>query len=265
MCAKFGQVVSRLLPDGPVKEGLRSSYYNLYYNAKHYGENHFRVYYRDGHFEYKFDRGIIFSSYQNIADELKRSLEGYLEAHRIRAGETVIDCGAFIGEFTLYAARAVGPAGKVIAFEPDPVIYRKLVANIALNGFGNVIAINKGVWSTQGALKFVGDGIKGYSFLAAAKDESAIDVPVTTLDSELERLAVAKVDFIKMDIEGAEIEAIKGAERTLKSNAVDLAIASYHKINGKKSYAELERMLPVLGYRVETGNPGHLTTCAHKK
>lgn len=265
MCAKFNQILYRIIPDGPVKEGFKSSYYRFYYNRKHFEENEFYVYYRDGHFEYKFDNGVEFSCYEDIADELKRSLKGYLAKHDLRRGETVIDCGAYIGEFTLYAAKAVGPTGRVVAFEPDPAIYKRLAANIALNGIGNVTLLNKGVWSSPGSLKFVGDSVKGYSFMAAENDATAIDVPVVSLDEELGRLGVTKVDFIKMDVEGAELEAIKGMAGTLRAQAPDLAIASYHPVDGAKSCIALEKMLPGFGYKVETGHPRHLTTYAGKK
>jgi FkbM family methyltransferase len=264
MCAKFNQILYKIIPDGPVKELFKSSYYRFYYNAKHFKENEFYVYYKDGHFLYKFDNGVEFSSYEDIADELKRSLNGYLARHDIKKGEIIADCGAYIGEFTLYAAKAVGPSGKVIAFEPDPAIYKKLAANIALNGLTNVTALNKGVWSKASTLKFVGDSLKGYSFMAADKDAGAIDVPVVALDDELKRLALPKVDFIKMDVEGAELEAIKGASGTLEAQKVDLAIASYHPVDGVKSCYELEKILTGLGYKAETAHPKHLTTYASK-
>ena len=265
MCAKFTQVVSRLIPNGPIKDGLKSSYYSLYYNAKHFKENGFRVYYKAGHFEYSFDEGVTFSSYENFADELKRSLKGYLARRALRPGDTVVDCGAFVGEFTLYAAAAIGPKGTVIAFEPDPGIFRKFEANIALNGFKNVKVLNKGVWSKPGELKFVGDNIKGYSFMNAEGDDKAIKVPVVSLDAELSRLGAGRVDFIKMDVEGAEIEALKGAQKTLQSSPVTLAVASYHLVDGKKSHVELEKVLASFGYAAETGHPQHLTTYASKK
>lgn len=264
MCAKFNQVLYKILPDGPVKEAFKSSYYRFYFNKKHFKENEFYVYYKNGHFEYKFDEGVKFSSYEDLTDELKRSLKGYLGKHSLRPGETVVDCGAYIGEFTLYAAKAVGESGRVIAFEPDPAIFKKLMANIELNELGNVIALNKGVWSKAGSLKFVGDSIKGYSFMSAEKDSLAIDVPVVSLDDELESLNIKKVDFIKMDVEGAELEAIKGSARTLKTENVDLAIASYHSVGGAKSCHELEKILTGFGYRAETAHPKHLTTYARK-
>jgi len=264
MCAKLNQVLSRFLPEGPIKEGLKSSYYSLYYNRKHFKENNFRVHYRAGHFEYRFDEGVAFSSYENMTDELKRSLKGYLAGYSLKPGDTVVDCGAYIGEFTLYAGIAVGASGKVIAFEPDAGIYKRLLANIGLNGLKNVTAVNKGLWSKDGVLKFVGDNIKGYSFMSAENAAGAVDTPVAGLDNELARLGVTRVDFIKADIEGAELELIKGAVKTLSSGDVKLAIASYHKVDGKKSCFELERMLARLGFKTETSHPGHLTTYAEK-
>ncbi|MCX5678729.1 MAG: FkbM family methyltransferase [Candidatus Omnitrophica bacterium] len=264
MCAKLNQVLSRLLPEGTIKERLKSSYYSLYYNRKHFKENNFRVYYKDGHFEYKFDEGVTFSSYENMTDELKRSLKGYLAKYSLKPGDTVIDCGAYIGEFTLYAGVAVGASGKVIAFEPDAGIYKKLLTNIELNGLKNVITVNKGLWSKDGVMKFVGDNIKGYSFMFAENIAGAVDTPVVSLDNELARLEVTHVNFIKADIEGAELEFIKGAVKTLGSGDVKIAIASYHKIDGRKSFLELEKMLTQLGYNPETSHPGHLTTYASK-
>jgi FkbM family methyltransferase len=250
------------LPEGSVKEGLKSLYYSLYYNRKHFKENNFRVYYKEGHFEYRFDEGVTLSSYENMADELKRSLRGYLAKYSLKPGDTVVDCGAYIGEFTLYAGAAVGLTGKVIAFEPDAGIYKKLLANIELNGLKNVITVNKGLWSKDGVLKFVGDNIKGYSFMSAGNAADAVDVPVASLDNELARLGIAQVNFIKADIEGAELEFIKGAAKTFSGGSIKAAIASYHTIDGKKTFLELEKMLTQLGYNPETSHPGHLTTYA---
>lgn len=264
MCAKFNQVLARLIPEGAVKESCRSAYYSLYYNRKHFNENGFRVYYKDGHFSYSFDGGVEFASYENMADELKRSLKGYLARYELKPGDTVIDCGAYIGEFTLYAAKAVGPSGKVIAFEPDGIVYKKLSANIELNGLNNVVTVKKGLWNSDGVLKFVGDNLRGYSFMAAESAPGAVDVPVASLDNELARLGIAAVNFIKADVEGAELEFIKGAVKTLAHHDVDLAVASYHAVDGKKTCFELVKMLGLIGYKADTGHPGHLTTYARK-
>lgn len=264
MCAKFNRLLAGLVPQGPVREALKGSYYHLYYNRKHFKENNFHVFYSNGHFEYLFPDGVRFASHENMADELKRSLFGYIEKRRLKRGDVVVDCGAYFGEFTLYAAKAAGEEGRVIAFEPDPEVYKRLEANVALNGLSNVLLVRKGVWSKDDALKFTSDDIKGHSFMLAQPGERAEALPVVSLDNELARLGVKRVDFIKMDIEGAEIEAIKGARRTLESNDVELAIGSYHKVDGKKTCQELERLLVEFGYSVETSHPSHLTTYANK-
>lgn len=264
MCAKFNQVISRLIPEGSTKEALKGAYYSLYYNKKHFKENGFRVYRRLGHFEYDFDEGVRFSSHENMADELKRSLKGYLAKYSLKKGDVVIDGGAYIGEFTLYAAKAVGIAGKVIAFEPDEKMYKKLLANIELNALGNVVAINKGLWSSDGKLKFMGDSVKGYTFMMDSDAKDVVEVPVVSLDNELARMGIKKVDFIKADVEGAELEVIKGALDILKGQRVNLAIASYHMLDGKKTFDRIEDALRPIGYNVDTDHPGHLTTYAFK-
>ena len=264
MCAKFNQVLAGLIPKGPIKEAFRSSYYSLYYNRKHFKENDFCVYYRGGNFEYAFENKVRFKSHQNMADELKRSLKGYLAEYSLKPGDIVIDCGAFIGEFTLFAAKAVGPSGRVIAFEPNPKICEQLEANIVLNGLKNITVINKGLWSKDGMLKFVGDSEGDYSFVFTDGTPGAIEAPVVSLDNELARLGIKRVDFIKADIEGAELELIKGSEGTLDTNDLSIAAASYHTVDGKKSCFTLENMLMLLGYKAHTGHPGHLTTYARK-
>jgi tRNA G37 N-methylase Trm5 len=65
----------------------------------------------------------------------------------LRAGDVVVDIGAHVGYFTLIAARSVGPEGRVYAFEPDPENYALLVRNIELNGYQNIMPIQKAVWN----------------------------------------------------------------------------------------------------------------------
>ena len=261
MCAKFNKILFGAIPGGFLREWSKSSYYRFYYNLKHYSENRFHVFYSKRRFIYKFPDGIIFMCNENIADELKRSLFGYIARHKLREGEIVIDCGAYIGEFTLYAAKAVGSSGKVIAFEPNESDCQKLLANLRLNDLDSVIVIKKGVWSSDCVKSFSQN--QGSSFLK--EDPEAVAVPVVSLDKELGRLNIRRVNFIKMDIEGAELEAVRGAENILKNNKVNLAIASYHPVNGQKSCFELEKLLASMGYSSETSHPKRLTTYAWKK
>ena len=197
----------------------------------------------------------------NIADDLQRSMPGYLAKYNIKEGDIVIDCGAYIGEFTLYAAKAAWKAGKVIAFEPDHGFFKELEKNIALNDLHNVILVEKGVWSKEDRLKFSSGSQSSNLFAGNLEyNTTSYDVLVTSLDSELKKRGIAKVDFIKMDVEGSEIEAVKGARAILERCGPQLAIASYHALNGQKTHIELEKILKNFGYDAETGYPAHLTT-----
>jgi 3-dehydroquinate dehydratase len=78
----------------------------------------------------------------------------------------------------------------------------------------------------------------------------AEEIEVDTLDNILEELGVTRVDFIKMDIEGAEIQALEGMERTLKENDVRLVIAAYHEVDGKPTWKTIVPWLKQMGFRV---------------
>src|SRR5262249_40094604 len=81
----------------------------------------------------------------------------YTRHHALRSGDTVVDAGAHVGIFSLYAARRVGPEGLVIAFEPDPVLFEQLVQQIALNDIKNIRPVKKGLWSEDGVSRFFHD------------------------------------------------------------------------------------------------------------
>ena len=262
--AKVNRLLFKLIPEGSAKEKMRSLYYRFYYNHKRLKENNFYVYYDKGIFEYKFLDGITFKSCVNVEHELRMSLWGYIKNHKLRTGEIVIDCGADVGDFTMYASKTVGPSGKVIAFEPDPLIYDRLKFNVELNKLNNIMLVKKGVWSENTTLRFMSAKDKPRSFLFNETNDGVIEIPVVSIDNELKGLKIEKVDFIKMDVEGAELEAIKGAAHTLGSNKVDLAIASYHMLDGQMSCFKLEKMLLEAGYKAETAYPRHLTTYAYR-
>lgn len=245
----------KLMPENALKNRMRFYYRNC-------NQKNFRTGYKNNYFQFRFKTGFAINSYDDIFYDLENTLDGYLADYKLKEGDVIVDCGAYAGEFTLYAAIAVGNTGKVIAFEPDSQNYERLVNNIKLNNLTNVIAVPKGVWSQNTVLGFNNSHSGVSSFLFDGKAESTINVPVVRLDDELSENGIRKVDFIKMDIEGAEIEAIKGAKRVLESNDVHLAIASYHIVNGEKSCFELEKLLSSFGYSTRTSFPKHLTTYA---
>lgn len=146
----------------------------------------------------------------------------------ITAGDVVIDCGAHIGGFTRTALRA--GARLVVAIEPEQANLAAFRRNFEDEiRAGTVKLVPKGVWDTTGRLALhlstVGDSHSVVIPQNKGKDES---IEVTTIDALVADLRLARVDFIKMDIEGAERKALQGARQTLIRYRPRLAISAYH-------------------------------------
>ena len=191
-------------------------------------------------------------------------IKGYELNYNLKEGDIVIDAGAFTGDYAVFAAKKVKERGKVIAFEPDSKNRRILIKNLNHEKIKNVTIIPKGLWSKNTTL-ILNQSQGLHSFLSGENkgDKTGSEkVKVVKLDDELRRLNIKRVDFIKMDIEGAEIEAIKGSEKILRQYKPRLAIASYHIVNNKTTSIFLEKYLTGLGYKVKSDFPKHLTTYA---
>src|SRR3990170_1926947 len=138
----------------------------------------------------------------------------------VKNGMVVVDVGANVGYYTLLAARLVGDEGKVFAFEPDPYNYNLLCKNIEVNGYGNVIPVQKAVSSKSGKRKLFLDksNLGGHSLSEANVDKSAsITVEVTSLDDYFKNTDY-KIDVLKMDVQGSEMEVLEGMTNTINQN-----------------------------------------------
>ena len=135
--------------------------------------------------------------------------------------EVFIDGGAYTGDTILNFMHHVdGEYEKIYAFEPDPETFSDLVRNFS--NHPNVIPIDKGLFSERTTLKFSDAGGRASVF----SETGEISVPVTSID---EVLNGDRVSFIKMNIEGAEIEALKGARLSIEKWQPKLAISVYHR------------------------------------
>lgn len=130
----------------------------------------------------------------------------------LRPGDRVIDAGANIGVHTLAFARAVGPAGRVIAFEPQQPIFQVMCANMAMNGLQNVVALPYAVSDTGGALRMPRIDLMEPQNTGSVKvggDKGLGRDPVLAI--ALDSLAVQRLALIKIDVEDMEIQVLKGA------------------------------------------------------
>jgi FkbM family methyltransferase len=140
----------------------------------------------------------------------------------VKSNMVVLDLGACLGYYSLLAAKA---GAKVYAFEPDQRLFPYLVANIERNGFiDDVIAVPKAVSNKTGVIPFFLHDCPELNSLFDASGEVNQTVPVEciTLDEFLDEAVV--VDLIKMDIQGAELHALKGMERTIARASSHLTV-----------------------------------------
>jgi FkbM family methyltransferase len=135
----------------------------------------------------------------------------------LRPGMTFVDVGANIGYFTLLAGSVVGPAGRVVAFEPTPAVVNRLRENVRLNGLRNVTSVQKAISDHRGTAQFFlsDEDPEANSLFRQNTAAKRVEVETATLDDELSRYAIGKVDVLKIDTEGAELSVLQGARKTL--------------------------------------------------
>ena len=149
----------------------------------------------------------VYGEYSHNEAELYRQL--------LRSGDTVIEAGANMGSLTIPLARFVGESGKVIAFEPQRLIFQILAGNAAINSLTNVYAYNKGVGATCGTIviddpkEFCPDINTGGVKLTA--EAAGYEVDIITLDS----LGTEKCALLKIDCEGMERDVLAGGRQLI--------------------------------------------------
>lgn len=132
----------------------------------------------------------------------------------LRPGGTFVDVGANIGTYACWAARRVGPGGRVVAFEPVPATREALAANVRRNGLADVVTIRpEAVGATTGtAAIFSRPGAHGLSSFAQFEGAEPQDVAVVSLDRAVE----GPIDLVKVDVEGFEAQVVSGLLEVLE-------------------------------------------------
>ena len=137
--------------------------------------------------------------------------------------ESYFDCGAFTGDTIASFLKATGGLYHHIwAVEPDRLNYKQLIQYISDEKLSNIDIVNKGIYSRKGKLPFYESG----SMLSMIADDSDKYIEIDTIDHIADGNPVS---YIKMDVEGVELEALKGAEQTIREYKPVLGISIYHK------------------------------------
>jgi len=163
------------------------------------------------------------------SDSLRLSINGIYEEFEtqivkkiINKGEVVVDIGANIGYYTLIFAKLVGNNGKVFAFEPEPNNFELLKKNVMTNGYTNVELVRKGISNVnETAILYLDKNNKGgHTLIDKIEERESIKIDSIRLDDYFQDDII---DFIKIDVEGFESEAVKGMAKVLqRTNNVKL-------------------------------------------
>ena len=166
--------------------------------------------------------------YHRIAD----FKEYYHPLCQASPGDVVIDAGLFDGMTSFEFGKAVGSSGHVFGFEPSPHMWER-IEKLFGSDKRPITLVKEGVWDKTDELKFINTRIVGNADtrLSPEDERKATKVRVGTIDDFCKKQKLAKVDFIKMDIEGAEMNALNGSVETIKKHRPKLAICVYHKLD----------------------------------
>jgi FkbM family methyltransferase len=178
-----------------------------------------------------------------------------LWVHLLRPGMHVVDIGANKGYFSLLAAPRIGSTGRLISYEPLPGNADDAQATAIVNRHDHWLVRQVAVSSRAGTAAFhipIGADGSGWGSLESTSGKPVLDitVPLVTLDADLEELGMDRVDLAKLDIQGHELEALRGASTYLQTRRIRALIIEVHQhILGDARVAELFDLLVQAGYR----------------
>jgi FkbM family methyltransferase len=168
---------------------------------------------------------------------------------RLASGMTVWDIGANVGLYTLPSARAVGPSGHVVAFEPMPRNLGFLRRHLTLNGLDDVLVCDVAVSDATGALRMAeGDSPSEFH----ADGGGSIEVKAVTLDDWLAESGAPPPDLVKIDVEGSDDAVLRGGARTFATYRPSIYLA----LHGERQRRACGELLASWGYEVTSLQPG---------
>jgi FkbM family methyltransferase len=194
--------------------------------------------------DWQLHRSFAYGSWE---PEVVRSIQDH-----VHSGMRVLDIGAQSGFYSLVLSRLVGPEGMVFAFEPLPANFRVLEENLSLNSIQNVMIRREAVSDFSGNIRFEFPR-EEVSLIAGPLLESdnrgAFQVPAISLD-DFARQTGQPIQFIKMDVEGAETAVLRGAVQTLKAFHPSMVVELHHD-HPQDGLHPAITLLEQLGYQIE--------------
>ncbi len=192
---------------------------------------------------------------------MTRHEDDIIERFLPKQGDIVVDIGAHMGRYTIISSKRVGANGKVVAIEAHPNNFEMLNRNIKLNQLTNVVPLNYAVYSKETKIKlYLPDEESGYTMhhsimpnyvFTKYKDKTEdkfVEVNANTLDYFLQMKEITDVNWVKIDVEGAEFEVLKGSHNVL-SNSKDISLLI--EVHGKDTYEPIIESLRSHNFKID--------------
>ncbi len=242
-----------------LRERIKLNYYNI-------KNNKFSFALQNGHYVTKEG-----DSWEVITRKplyfIVKDIERYEKYYKVKINDIVIDAGANEGALSVVYSQKIGNRGKVFAFEPDSINVEMLKSNLSLNKkYSNIDLVEMGLWNKKDIIDFFEAGSVGSSVFYEDKKSKKVAIQTISIDNFMSLQKINHLNFVKMDIEGAEIEALEGAIKSIDKYKPDFAIASYHIINNKPTYIAVEDFFRKIDYpyKTEFFKDGEIITYAGK-
>ncbi|MEA3451925.1 MAG: FkbM family methyltransferase, partial [Bacteroidota bacterium] len=191
------------------------------YPAKYYQKRMFFLFKKDIKHKLKNHReciNILYDiNFRYLIPETETEIYDVGKYYKFSEGDIVLEIGAYIGMYAIRIAQKVGITGKIIAIEAMKNNYKILKKNIHTNNIKNILPINKAIWHEQGMLQFYATTKQANSAVSDFVDnEKVINIESETIDSIVKNNNLSKIDFIRIQVNGAEKNALLGMDETFK-------------------------------------------------
>jgi len=213
------------------------------------------VWYKGGQWIHRHPDGYLVERQvmlRSIAEFHATNTDYFLHSYRLRPGDIAIDGGACTGWETLLFSGLVGPSGRVVAIEAHPMTYRCLTEMCRRNQLSNVVPLQCAVADEAGTVAITDFDDQEVNTIAGGS--GVIPVKVRTIDDVVSELGIERVDLIKLNIEGSELNALRGAQGTLPI-AQHLAVACHDFLadefgENMRTKAKVRSLLEEAGFRI---------------
>lgn len=243
---KLKKFLSSFIPKGIFKERLKCAVYNIVRREVRFGV-------LDNPLRYTTKYNDLNLVTKNPLYTRANEFDVYQKFYQVKPGDAVVDAGANTGYTSVFFSKLVGSRGKVYAFEPDAINIALIGENLAFNpDSDNITVEDLLLWNENTFVDFYESGTVASSALWLPESENIVKKETITLDDWVRKNNIPKIDFVKMNIEGAEVEAIRGCKETIARFRPDFAIYSNHLAHGKMTYISLEAFFGSIGYPYKT-------------